>query len=669
MADIHDRKGDTYSALFKHFVSTCTSTSKGKLLLTLWGGGGAITILWGIYQKVLSANRARGKKENPRSGDHSEKNSQDRNPFPTARKGLVAQLKQILPMAFPSMWSHSTGYLTVYTIFLVARILLTIKIAKVTGRLGKMIGAGTFTKMFHLQVVFSLWCFPAAVVNSLLSYCSDKLSLAMRNELVQNIHNKYFGGLVFYRASNIGRNRMEDVDQRATQDLKKFCSSASELYGNLLKPVLELVLLSHTLSKLMGFEHLMGFYLYFMISGQWLRFVMPPFAKLHADAQKLEGDFRTNHTRITSHAEEIAFYGGSEREKQIANASYSNIVKLADKHYFLQLVMGIFDSYLVKYGASMVAYSMLIPAVYLGKQGLKGKSTSEIMEYYLTATQLFVALGAACKHLVLSYKRIQALTGLTVRVSEMLDMLKQRLSYQDEKDMKEMALKHPLRTGGEPTIIQGDDIRFENVDIFSPSGQLLIRNLNFQVSKNVNVLISGRNGSGKSSLFRVLGGLWPLCSGTLIRPNQTKLFYVPQKPYMSPGTLRDQITYPLHLEGEQDAKLRELLELVELGYLVDRESWDSVKDWADVLSGGEKQRVAMARLFFHKPDFGILDECTSAVSVDVEAKIYETCKNLGITIFTVSHRPQLMHHHDYMLRLDGEGGWEWKAIEKTPPKN
>jgi ATP-binding cassette subfamily D (ALD) protein 3 len=72
----------------------------------------------------------------------------------------------------------------------------------------------------------------------------------------------------------------------------------------------------------------------------------------------------------------------------------------------------------------------------------------------------------------------------------------------------------------------------------------------------------------------------------------------------------------------------------------------------------------MARLFFHKPAFGILDECTSAVSVDVEAKIYETCSKLGITIFTVSHRPQLMHHHDFMLRLDGEGGWEWKAIEK-----
>lgn len=107
--------------------------------------------------------------------------------------------------------------------------------------------------------------------------------------------------------------------------------------------------------------------------------------------------------------------------------------------------------------------------------------------------------------------------------------------------------------------------------------------------------------------------------------------------------------------------------LVELSHLVQREGgWDSVRDWFDVLSGGEKQRIAMARLFFHRPAFGILDECTSAVSSDVEAKIYETCKNLGITIFTVSHRQNLIHHHDYILKFDGkgEGGWEFIQVEE-----
>jgi ATP-binding cassette subfamily D (ALD) protein 3 len=213
-------------------------------------------------------------------------------------------------------------------------------------------------------------------------------------------------------------------------------------------------------------------------------------------------------------------------------------------------------------------------------------------------------------------------------------------------------------------------ICFENVDIYSPTGALLVRNLNFQVEKGKNVLVGGPNGSGKSSLFRILGNLWPLCSGTIRKPSDDKLFYVPQQPYLVPGTLRDQVIYPEkspetkeELE-KQTKKINQLMELVELTYLIDREGWDNQKDWFDVLSGGEKQRVAMSRLFYHCPAFGILDECTSAVSTDVEAKIYQRCKESGITIFTVGHRPQLKHHHDYMLRFDGEGGWEWIYLSK-----
>jgi ABC-type uncharacterized transport system fused permease/ATPase subunit len=135
------------------------------------------------------------------------------------------------------------------------------------------------------------------------------------------------------------------------------------------------------------------------------------------------------------------------------------------------------------------------------------------MEYYLTATQLFVALGTACKHLVLSYKRIQSLSGLSVRVYELLDMLKKRQALEDEKEMKEICFKNPNKAGGPPKVstianrelklvkvLQGDEICFEDVDIFSPTGQLLCRGLNFKVAKNTNVLVSGRNGSGTRHL-------------------------------------------------------------------------------------------------------------------------------------------------------------------------
>ena len=113
-------------------------------------------------------------------------------------------------------------------------------------------------------------------------------------------------------------------------------------------------------------------------------------------------------------------------------------------------------------------------------------------------------------------------------------------------------------------------------------------------------------------------------------------------------------------KGWSDDKLKGLLGKVKLAYLVERQDgFDAVQDWFDVLSGGEKQRVAMARVFYHKPKFAILDECTSAVSVDVESFMYEHCKEIGITLITISHRPSLWKHHEKKLDMDGRGGFKF----------
>jgi ATP-binding cassette subfamily D (ALD) protein 3 len=157
----------------------------------------------------------------------------------------------------------------------------------------------------------------------------------------------------------------------------------------------------------------------------------------------------------------------------------------------------------------------------------------------------------------------------------------------------------------------------------------------------------------------------------LYKPNKDKLFYIPQRPYMTLGTLRDQVVYPHSLAqlrklGVTDDILMEHLNNVSLGYLVEREGgWDAVKDWMDVLSGGEKQRIAMARLFYHRPQFAILDECTSAVSMDVEGFMYTHCRNLGITLFTVSHRQSLWKYHEYALVFDGRGNYKFHPIDEN----
>lgn len=157
----------------------------------------------------------------------------------------------------------------------------------------------------------------------------------------------------------------------------------------------------------------------------------------------------------------------------------------------------------------------------------------------------------------------------------------------------------------------------------------------------------------------------------LVKPPRGKLFYIPQRPYMTLGSLRDQIIYPhTHEEmirrGRTDADLFSYLEIVQLSYLQGRDKGlDAIEDWIDVLSGGEKQRIAMARLFYHSPQFAILDECTSAVSVDVEGSMYQYCRKVGIALFTVSHRKSLWQHHEYFLQFDGRGSYEFGPIDKS----
>lgn len=155
--------------------------------------------------------------------------------------------------------------------------------------------------------------------------------------------------------------------------------------------------------------------------------------------------------------------------------------------------------------------------------------------------------------------------------------------------------------------------------------------------------------------------------GKIFRPKFEKLFYIPQRPYLPYGSLKDQIIYPHKkpVEGVKDEDLLKFLEEVKLPYLAEREGGlEGVNDWNDILSGGEKQRIAMARLFYHKPEFAILDECTSAISLDVEHILYTKARELNITLFTISHRASLFKFHDYMLKFDGEGGCTFSKLNR-----
>jgi putative ATP-binding cassette transporter len=211
----------------------------------------------------------------------------------------------------------------------------------------------------------------------------------------------------------------------------------------------------------------------------------------------------------------------------------------------------------------------------------------------------------------------------------------------------------------------GEHLALESVTLHPPqSTRVLIKELTLVVKPGDALLITGESGCGKSSLLRAIAGLWHTGSGTIHHPPLEDFFFLPQQPYLQPGTLRSQLIYPSARCGLSDKQLLEILEQVHLPRLAERVGGlDAVQDWDKLLSAGEKQRLAFGRVLVHEPDIVILDEATSALDSGNEASLYARLRASGTTLISIAHRPAVLRHHTHVLRLTGEGGWEVREAD------
>ncbi|KAG0005292.1 ATP-binding cassette sub- D member 3 [Modicella reniformis] len=617
-------------------------------------------------QQTRAKRRARQQQRAAASASGAERirdNSQGKSRRVGVDRHFVEQFKRLLPICIPGLASKEASLLAILATILIARTWLDVWFSGLNGAVVKAIVSRDRKKFIAKAVIeFGLMMWPMSIVNNSLKLTISALALSFRERLTKFAHNQYLDGITFYKISNID-NRIQNADQLLTQDIDKFADNLSHLYSDIAKPLVDIVLFAYKLGEAIGGEA--PFYMigYFFLSGVALRALSPPFGKYTAVEQKLEGDFRFAHSRIITHSEEIAFYNGSAREKEGVNNAFDKIARHVKKVYTMRFANGILDSVLVKYSTEHM--------------GRVSADPTKIVEDYSRNSGYLVNLSQAVGRLILAGRDLTRFAGYTSRVSELFDVLEDIKKGRYERTMVSQGNESTSQSQNVDTnelkgkvITQDGVIIFEKVPIVTPNRDVLVKELSFRVTKGTDVIIAGPNGCGKSSLFRILGDLWPLFGGTVTKPHPSKLFYVPQKPYLALGTFRDQVIYPdtkqqALAKGFTDQKLFELLSVVHLGYLIEREGgWDAVQDWADVLSGGEKQRVAMARLFYHRPQFAILDECTSAVSIDVEGIMYEHARQSGITLFTVSHRPSLIRYHQYLLRFDGEGNYQFRKLGK-----
>jgi putative ATP-binding cassette transporter len=207
------------------------------------------------------------------------------------------------------------------------------------------------------------------------------------------------------------------------------------------------------------------------------------------------------------------------------------------------------------------------------------------------------------------------------------------------------------------------DVQAEALTLALPNGQALLKDARIELPKGKATLISGASGSGKSTLFRALAGIWPFGRGHVSIPAGARVLFLPQKPYIPIGTLRDALKYPDEKSTATDAEIVDALKAAQLGHLVPR--LDEEAHWSNILSGGEQQRVAAARAMVFKPDWLFMDEATAALDDEAEGAIYSALKQRlpTTTMVSIGHRPTLRQWHDRRLELQRKPGETGKLVE------
>ncbi|KAH8830591.1 ABC transporter transmembrane region 2-domain-containing protein [Flagelloscypha sp. PMI_526] len=588
---------------------------------------------------------------------------------PNIDRAFLRQLTAILfRVAFPQFKSKETLIVASHSFFLVLRTLLSIAVARLDGVIVRDLVRADGKGFLRGLGLWFLLAIPSTYTNSMLRHLQAKLSLRLRTRLSRYIHDLYLSSapdLRYYRSG------LEGIDQYITADVEAWSESLSGLYGNLLKPSLDLVLFTSQLSRSLG------------VRGTLLLFVnyYATFGRLAAVEARLEGEYRAGMGRVGRESEEIAFYDGGARERDILQRAYLRLIRHVNSIYKIRIAYEWTEDYVIKYlwsaaGYVLIAVPLLITrtkksiAIQAGPKD-RTEGTHDAVagrtESYISNRRLLLSLADAGGRLMYAYKDLLELAGLTTRLYTLISTLHN--------------LTPVLSSPSDTTTIE-----VKNVDVCIPPSNSsanmeekdadllvdpnseappLVKDLSFTLQKGEHLMITGSNGVGKTAVARVLASLWNPSGRNPIINRPGSIFVVPQRAYHVTGSLLSQVIYPHSYQqfvdsGKSLDDLQEILETVFLGYLVAREGgWETRKEWRDVLSGGEKQRMGLARVFYHHPEYAILDECTSAVSSDVEGRMYESLKEKGITLITISLRPSLAKYHTHLLTLTGDGSGRW----------
>jgi putative ATP-binding cassette transporter len=478
----------------------------------------------------------------------------------------------------------------------------------------------------------------AVLINVFYRVAEQSLALLWREWMAQHLIKRYFNNRAYYRLR--GSESIDNPDQRISEDVRNFTLDSLGYALLVVNSVMTLIGFLGVLWSISG--TLVGVALGYSIIGTFMCFVIGRrLVGLHYDKYQKEADLRYSLVRVRDNAESIAFYRGEKREHLDLFHRLSAVVANMRSIIVWNRNLGFFRN-------SYNNIALVVPIMIVAPLFMDGKMPFGVVTQTLGA---FAQVLGAVSIVADNFEGLSAYLAGIQRLGILWDDL-------DDFDAEEERSNREGKGHLDETSVR---VKLDKLTVLTPDGtKVLAKDLSFELASKQSLIIMGASGSGKSSIIRTIAGLWPCGSGALERPTLNHLMFLPQRPYMVPGTLRDQLHYPAHDHRLNDEELHQVIEKVNLADVFARVDGDldRVIDWTNVLSLGEQQRVAFARLFVHQPKFVFLDEATSALDEENQRRIYELVLQSGIGFISVGHRETLVQFHQRVLRLLSAGEWE-----------
>ncbi|KAL3909904.1 MAG: hypothetical protein SGILL_007904 [Bacillariaceae sp.] len=559
-----------------------------------------------------------------------------------------------------------------------------------------------------------------APVVTLYKWQRERLAIHWREWMTDRTLQLYEENRVYY-ALERGRE-VDNPDQRICEDVKSFTSFSLQLFLTIVTSIIDLVSFSLILYSIYPqlFIAIVAYALFGTVTTTWLG---KDLVRLNYDQLSKEANFRYSLVRWRENAESIAFYAGEDLEGKAIGERLKFVIEngrdIIDSQRNLEFFTNGYRFMIQLLPVTVVAPRYFAGAIELGVISQSVGAFNHILNDLSIIVNQFEQLSRFSAGIDRLAVFMEAMQVVDPDRSEGMESLIKLANITDTNgdatvidtaatedgefgriDLVRLPSTHATTTNG---VRSSRLLAMDHLDLCTPDRKrILIRDLSMQLNEGENLLIVGNSGAGKSSLLRAIAGLWTAGNGKITRPADDDVYFLPQRPYCTLGSLKDQLLYPSleslsdnatvapkhHVlkQSLSDEELLEVLDKVDLGELAARSGdGDPIKglkvelDWSNTLSLGEQQRLAFGRVLVNQPKLVILDEATSALDMVAESRMYSLLREMGkknllkhgemsapgLTFVSVGHRPSLLAYHDKRLRLKGEDRHTFEMIEKS----